>query len=166
MRTTVLGGVLALVLSFVAACSSAGGAAATTPMSSSDVLAVWQRFAVCARAHGDPDLADPVFDANGKVQFPGAPNAAPDSVRVACSHLLDGLPPDRSPSGRPPTNIAGLLQFARCMRDHGFPDWPDPKSDGTFPSAQLPSVKTPAVVAAMGACDHLNPDPGGHVYGS
>jgi hypothetical protein len=52
------------------------------------------------------------------------------------------------------------------MRGHGFPDWPDPKPDGTFPAAQLPSMKTPALISAMQACDSLNPDPGGHVFGS
>jgi hypothetical protein len=52
------------------------------------------------------------------------------------------------------------------MRAHAFPDWPDPKADGTFPAAQLPAQKTPALIAAMRACDSLNPDPHGHVYGS
>jgi hypothetical protein len=141
-----------------------GAAAAAT--SSADVLAVWQRFAVCARAHGLPNLPDPQVDSHGKVSFAGFDGVEPPaSVKTACRSILDALPPDTQASGAP-TDIAALLRFAQCMRQHDFPDWPDPKSDGTFPAAQLPSMKTPALIAAMQACDHLNPDRGGHVYGS
>ena len=26
-----------------------------------------------------------------------------------------------------------MVLFSRCMRQHGLPDWPDPRTDGTFP---------------------------------
>jgi hypothetical protein len=32
---------------------------------------------------------------------------------------------------------AGALAFARCMRSHGFPKWPDPESNGEFDKAKL-----------------------------
>ncbi len=48
--------------------TNTGGAHAT---SSSDVLAVWEQFATCARAHGVPNLPDPVPDLDGKARFPG-----------------------------------------------------------------------------------------------
>jgi hypothetical protein len=31
-----------------------------------------------------------------------------------------------------------LRDFAKCIREHGIPEWPDPKSDGTFPIAGTP----------------------------
>ena len=31
----------------------------------------------------------------------------------------------------------GALAFARCMRSHGIPNWPDPTSDGGFDKSRL-----------------------------
>jgi hypothetical protein len=151
----------------VCGCSASTSARSSgSSTSSADVLAVWQQFAVCARAHGAPSLPDPQLVSGGRVSFPGFDaSAAPDSVRISCQRILDRLPQTSRPDAAP-TDIPALLRFAQCMRNHAFPDWPDPKADGTFPSAQLPAMKTPAFIAAMRSCDHLNPDQGGHVYGS
>lgn len=37
----------------------------------------------------------------------------------------------------PAGSRAGALAFARCMRAHGAPNWPDPQSDGGFDKSQL-----------------------------
>ena len=161
---TLLGAAVVIVL---AGCGSGAGAATARPTSSADVLAVWQRYALCARAHGVPTLPDPAFAADGRITFPGfTAKASLEGVQAACASILHSLPPNPSTSGGPPSDIAGLLRFAQCMRTHAFPDWPDPKSDGTFPASGLPPMKTPALISAMTACDHLNPDKAGHVYGS
>jgi len=172
-RLASISGAAALVLltCVVTGCSGAvapSASAAAGGSSSGDAMAVWQQFTACARAHGVPGLPDPQVNAAGKVSFPGYDGRSmPDAVRTACQPILDALPVGARPSANPaPTDIAALLRFAQCMRQQGFPNWPDPKSDGTFPAAQLPSMKTPALVSAMHACDHLNPDRGGHVYGS
>jgi hypothetical protein len=34
-------------------------------------------------------------------------------------------------------SFAGALAFARCMRSHGIPNWPDPTSDGGFDKSKL-----------------------------
>jgi prepilin-type processing-associated H-X9-DG protein len=34
-------------------------------------------------------------------------------------------------------SLAGALAFARCMRSHGIPNWPDPSSDGRFDKSKL-----------------------------
>jgi hypothetical protein len=156
-----------LAVPTLSACNSpGGGSAAASATGTADVLAVWQRFAVCARAHGVPNLPDPQLDSHGKATFPGFDaHDEPADVKIACQTILNQLPPD-SRSNPAPTDIRALLRYAQCMRTHSFPDWPDPKADGTFPAAQLPSAKTPALVAAMQACDSLNPDKRGHVYGS
>jgi hypothetical protein len=166
-------GVVAMVVSGCGAGGAAGGAAGggigaatTTATSAAEEMAVWRDFAQCARTHGLPDLPDPTMSPDGRVEFPGYQDRTPpQSVQLACKHILDRLPPDSQPSAAP-TNIPALLRFAQCLRIHGFPDWPDPKANGTFPAAQLPHEKTPALISAMQACDSLNPDPGGHVYGS
>ncbi len=33
--------------------------------------------------------------------------------------------------------LAGALAFARCMRSHGAPNWPDPTADGGFDKSKL-----------------------------
>jgi hypothetical protein len=34
-------------------------------------------------------------------------------------------------------SVSGALAFARCMRSHGIPNWPDPTSDGGFDKSKL-----------------------------
>jgi hypothetical protein len=34
-------------------------------------------------------------------------------------------------------SVAGALAFARCMRSHGIPNWPDPTSTGGFDKSKL-----------------------------
>jgi hypothetical protein len=168
MRGALVVATVAAVGSLMTGCSGSGAAAGprSTATSSADVLAVWRDFAACARTHGVPNLPDPRMNADGKVDFPGYEDRQPpDSVRQGCQQILDRLPADTRSSAAP-TDIPALLRYAACMRSHGFPDWPDPKANGTFPAAQLPNQKTPALISAMQACDALNPDPGGHVFGS
>jgi hypothetical protein len=44
-----------------------------------------------------------------------------------------------SSSGSPaaPAQGTGALAFARCMRTHGLPNWPDPESNGVFDKSKL-----------------------------
>src|SRR5207248_8414383 len=46
------------------------------------------------------------------------------------------------------------LAYARCMRAHGVPDFPDPDSQGDFPPFR-PSEAKQIAVAADGVCRHL-----------
>lgn len=46
------------------------------------------------------------------------------------------------------------LAYARCMRTHGVPDFPDPDAQGDFPAFHPREAKQIAV-AADGACKHL-----------
>ena len=52
----------------------------------------------------------------------------------------------------------GALAFARCLRSHGLPGWPDPTSDGGFDKAKLRQLGySVARVRAVedGPCNHL-----------
>jgi hypothetical protein len=42
----------------------------------------------------------------------------------------------------PAGSRAGALAFARCMRSHGIPDWPDPTTDGGFDKSKLRALGT------------------------
>lgn len=58
-----------------------------------------------------------------------------------------------APAGNSGTSSAGALKYARCMRTHGFPTFPDPNTDGGFtdaPSNANPS--NPKYTAANDAC--------------
>ncbi len=52
----------------------------------------------------------------------------------------------------------GALAFARCMRSHGLPDWPDPTSGGEFDKSKLRQLSySVSQVRSVedGACNHL-----------
>ncbi len=52
----------------------------------------------------------------------------------------------------------GALAFARCMRSHGLPNWPDPTSSGMFDKSALRGLAySVSRVRAVedGACNHL-----------
>jgi hypothetical protein len=54
-----------------------------------------------------------------------------------------------------------VLAFARCMRSHGFPNWPDPNSMGVFDKHTLRQRGySPSRILAVenGACSHLLPN--------
>jgi hypothetical protein len=126
-----------LVLVFLlagAGCSAAGGSrAATTTTREPDVAALWHELVVCARANGMPTLPDPQVDSNGEAHFPGGdPPEPPKSVERACRSIGERLAAARHENEQTPADAATLLRFARCMREHGLPDFPDPQADGRF----------------------------------
>jgi hypothetical protein len=162
-----------LLLAGLAGCGASGGrAAATATTGQQDVVAAVREVIQCLRDNGMPNLPDPQFDSNGQPQFPGGdPGDPPPQAERACKPIYDRLPPSRGDGANrdhPPTDIPALLRFARCMRAHGVPDFPDPKPDGTFPVAgtSLERGKTPEGIRAGQACRQLNPDPQGRIYGS
>jgi hypothetical protein len=79
--------------------------------------------------------------------------AAPVSTKVGGS----------SSAGSQLTFTQDVLAFARCMRAHGVPGFPDPNADGTFPKDRIPSGSETQITAASRSCNHLLPASGsGH----
>jgi hypothetical protein len=158
---------LAVVL--LAGCSASGGsgAATTTTSGQQAAAAVLREFVRCARANGMPNLPDLHLDSNGQVSVPEGTPEPPKSVERACRSIWERLPASASGAqGRPPADMQALLGFARCMREHGMADFPDPRPDGRFPlppSMQRVQGKTPGFLRAMQACRQLNPDPKGRI---
>ena len=57
----------------------------------------------------------------------------------------------------------GALAFARCMRAHGLPGWPDPTSSGVFDKStlrQLGYSKSQVMAVEARACNNLLPTNG------
>jgi hypothetical protein len=89
-------------------------------------------FSHCMRANGVSNFPDP----NSSGVWPKSQVAvAADSPRFqaathACGHLLPNGGPGVSPSQSVLQQIqTDMAKFARCMRSHGVPNWPDPTLD-------------------------------------
>jgi hypothetical protein len=164
---------LVLLLTGLAGCSALGSSeAAPTTTTQLDRVAIWREVIRCLRTHGMPNLPDPQVDRDGEPHFPGGdPGEPPERARQACEPIYNRLPPARGEQEqeRAPADIPALLRFARCMREHGMPDWPDPKADGTFPIVGTSierEGKSSRFLRAARACRQLNPDPTGSIHGS
>jgi hypothetical protein len=136
-----------LIFFLLVGCSSPGSGTGTgtgTGVSQAgsarqQALTIWLDYARCVRAHGAPNFPDPVVDAQGRGSIPSGPGATQvkaESQRMlsACGPILSRLP--ASARQNPPVTPAELQQFrlyARCIRQHGIPGFPDPRPDGTFP---------------------------------
>lgn len=63
-----------------------------------------------------------------------------------------------------PTEQNGAVAFARCMRSHRVPNWPDPDSSGVFDKSKLApqrlGIGSSQVQAAQRTCNHLLPSGG------
>ncbi|GAA4585369.1 hypothetical protein GCM10023194_27850 [Planotetraspora phitsanulokensis] len=122
---------LAPVLAACAATSTPGATPAPSP-SASAVLAVYRELATCLRQHGVPNFPDPVMDAQGNVQVNPSVRI-PASAKTACASIAARLPGENKGPTYSAADMAKLRQLARCFRDHGIPDWPDPNARGEFP---------------------------------
>ena len=140
-------------------------------MSDADVLALGRQVAQCFRENGIPDFPDPVIE-NHQLTLPGDSEAqlttiyseqVLDQAQHACQSLFDQLPEsavggpensnDRDAPG--PEDVDALRRWAQCVRENGIPDWPDPKSDGSFPLRGTPleaEGKSQRMIDAAQAC--------------
>lgn len=107
----------------------------------------------------------PAGDARSDDHYP--PNSIPasgwpasvlqgcQSAWITVRHWRDQLDQERNPSGSR-SSIQNDLRFAQCIRQHGFPDFPDPAADGQTPVSPPPgfdkSNLSPAARAAIQAC--------------
>ncbi|HEX4106660.1 MAG TPA: hypothetical protein VHX88_00910 [Solirubrobacteraceae bacterium] len=105
------------------------GAPATPDELRSGLLA----FARCMRANGVSGFPDPTAGGGAAFTVPaGASPAAPAfrAAQTTCQKLLPGggsAAPGTGPAASPQT-LAKLLRIARCMRQHGVPQFPDPSA--------------------------------------
>ena len=119
-----------------------GGGAPTTTAGTSPggTLA----YSHCMRIHGVPNFPDPGTDGSidkDKIialgNGPQVQAAEQTCLRFMPAH---GLGPQSTVQGTH-TRLTGALAFARCVRDRGFPAFPDPTSQGDL---------TPQMVTAAG----------------
>jgi hypothetical protein len=120
------------------------------------------QYSECMRSNGVPDFPDPQ---NGRLMLRAGPGGVnPDSpefqrAQEACQHL--------APSGGQGGGGAGnaamqaqVLEYAKCMRQNGVPNFPDPNFSGGGVRMRLPQgidENSPAFTKAQQACqEHLS----------
>jgi hypothetical protein len=113
------------------------------------------KYSECMRANGVGDFPNP--DPEGSFPYGGISVSKPvwGNAVAACKNLQ---PPGWSTDGqRTPEQQDAALEFARCVRDNGVPDFPDPatardplidtsKMRGDVSASSIPELR-PAVQA-------------------
>jgi hypothetical protein len=138
LRTGLIVSALLAIVLLATACAGgsngpgvAGEGASTSPSASpsGDRADAALAYARCMREHGISDFPDPQ-PGGGPIQVgPGSNwntpqfNAADD----ACKSLLPQPSEEQQRQA-----FEDMLAYARCMREHGFPDFPDPEPGGGF----------------------------------
>ena len=84
------------------------------------------------------------------------PAAAAGIVLLAAACGGGSSPPVAAGS----SNLQKALAYARCMRSHGAPNWPDPNNQGQFFKTAADGAKFRAPASAYKACVPLLPDHG------
>ena len=116
------------------------------------------RFAQCMRSHGVPSFPTPTSPREFKLSMISSSGRSPDfqSAATACQHVLPGGgAPSQTPAQRYGQLVAGRA-FARCLRRHGLPSFPDPTSSGQLTHEMLAHAginpRQPAVMHAADTC--------------
>jgi hypothetical protein len=118
-------------------------------------------FSQCMRENGVPTFPDPDSEGRIRIDPPGSIN--PDSAEFreasdACRHLATAGWGD-APAG--PGDQEVMLKFARCMRENGLPDFPDPDPNAGLqifgPDSKL-DPNDPKVKAALESCKAILQD--------
>jgi hypothetical protein len=149
----------------VAACGGGSRPAGTSASPSQGRVQQLDVFARCMRSHGVANFyfsnsrsnpgsgSGPVLTVMGYTVSGVNPQQPPFPAAIKdCKHLLPG-------GGSPHTSqqqIKSMLKFARCMRAHGFPGYPDPDvQNGGVIQQPLPSsidTTSPQFESAQKAC--------------
>ncbi|MBG0564078.1 hypothetical protein [Actinoplanes aureus] len=156
-----------------AGCDSAGSpSAAANPSASASAsrqqaLAVAQEWVQCLRGKGFTRMPDPQLSSEGYISYPPERGfewkselAKYPKIIEACESIQERIP---ASAQRPRQQVSAedlrkLAEYAKCFREHGFPDFPDPNAQGEFDlrgtslSDGRPSAKRNA---ADEACRHI-----------
>lgn len=140
----------------IAACGSSAKSTERTAGSSAHAEGV--KYSDCMRSHGVPDFPDPSPGGGFPLRTSGINQQSPafQSSESACAKLQPGgnTPP-------PPISAAqqaGMVANARCIREHGVPNFPDPSFGPGGEGAGVDfqgNASSPAFQRAAKACGHV-----------
>jgi hypothetical protein len=151
----------AVVCGAVAGCGSTGPSTTTGTSARQGPAAAAFAFSRCMRTHGVSDFPDPqVTTSPGqtsiRIRAVAKDNGSPTfkAAQQACQHLMPG-PQNASPAQQQ-AHARALLAFARCLRSHGLPNFPDPTSQGRLSMEMINAaginLHAPNVLPAARAC--------------
>ena len=114
--------------------SNASGNNSDAGTDDGDIAEKMRKFASCMREHGI-DMPDPEVDSDGRTRVQigeegGAAPADKEKVEAAQKECQQYLPNGGEPPKMDPADVEKMRQFAKCMRENGIPDFPDPQPDG------------------------------------
>jgi len=146
----------------------------------STTSASYVAYSACMRSHGVPNYPDP--DSSGQLPKPDAHHLGVSSSQLqaaqqACQHLLPNtgeainagsvqqcMLADDCPQPLVQQVLNEERRFARCMRSHGVPNWPDPITDSQGRPVFAISISkdgfnpySPPIWAKGNECSHLMP---------
>jgi hypothetical protein len=134
-----------------AAASAVGSVVDSTATSRAKVV----KFSECMRDNGVSAFPDP--DASGALTIDAVANGSSlDTSSAAFKQALSRCK-NLEPSGftghaRSPQQQKAALEFARCIRDNGVRDFPDPgKTDPLVDTNRIPSAATPGGISILNA---------------
>jgi len=133
IRTTLLlGPLLALGLAACGAVGDGGETAGAGASSSAkaDPKDRALKFAQCMRENGLPDFPDPTFGDNGELSQSGPGNGDKAQIDAAQEKCKEFAPDSGPPKPIDPEKLAKAREYSKCMRDNGFPNFPDPDANG------------------------------------
>lgn len=119
-------------------------------------------YSQCMRENGLPNFPD--ADAEGRIRISPPGSIDPDSAefRGASEACRDLAPAGWGEADAGPGDAEALLEFTRCMRENGVPDFPDPDpSTGVrnmFGRDAKLDPNDPKVRAALEICEPLLED--------
>jgi hypothetical protein len=147
---------LAMLALIVAGCSStSGGTGSSGGNSTAATHEQAVKFAECMRANGVSAFPDP--NASGELTIDGVANGSSVATSSAAFEQALGACKDLEPAGFTGTKVTpeqrtARLAFARCMRDNGVPDFPDPTPNGPLVDTnRIPSAATTGGMSILNA---------------
>ena len=159
-------------IALLAACGGGGPGGSGGSAASSSGPATYQQtlaYSQCMQSHGDPGFPNPQQGPGGAWAYLASPQdqvalSGPsyDAAQKACRKL-------QPPSGLTPAQrqaaVNQALALARCMRAHGFTNFPDPNVSGQGIAISLGGAgidpNSPRFQAARQACHLPGPSGGG-----
>jgi hypothetical protein len=159
---------LAAALACAAALAACGSGASSVGRTHAAGAGPGLTFAQCMRAHGVPIFPDP-SPGGGFQRGPGTDSRSPafQTAQAGCIHILKAGGSRPAPTA---AERAALLTFARCMRAHRVPNFPDPVTSVAsrstnvlveggmmFPIGSQIDLQSPAYEHAAAACGQGRP---------
>lgn len=124
-----------ITAALLAACSDSPSSVGSSGSASAGVSAISAsavRYVTCMRSHGVPDYPDPGSSGQlpkitpGNEAQLGVSDSRFTSAQTACQRLWPYQGPTQAQQRQ---ELTDALKFARCMRAHGVPGFPDPTTD-------------------------------------